>query len=180
MADDKTTPEGRTAQQRGSTQPPVGAPQAGASAAPDRQGAGAAEQGSAGQSQTSGGEQGGERKVRSGKDRDRGLRTGTLTGGTSDAMAEEFERLGIDARLDNRLGDQRPKLSPHIKPQQFPGPRVGHFGEHADENREAFLEATGQNVDEGDVIGARSLGQIGRGEAEDLDTAAGSPAPNPQ
>lgn len=109
----------------------------------------------------------------SGADRDRGLRTGSRTGGTTEAMAEELDRIGVDARLDNRVGDQRPVLASYLKPQQFPGPEVGHFGEHADELGDAFSEATA--APDGDVLGSRSLGQLGRGEdTEDADEAAPS------
>lgn len=115
---------------------------------------------------TGSGRRSGGRQELSGADRDKGVRTGSRTGGTTEAMAEEFERLGVDARLDNRVGDQRPRLSPHLKPQQVPGPEVGHFGEHADDNGEAFLEATGLGDQRGEVLGSRSLGQLGRGEAD--------------
>jgi len=146
----------------------------GANARPDRQGAGAAETATATpasqQTRTETGRRGdgggGNRQELSGADRDRGVRTGSRTGGTTEAMAAEFDELGVDARLDNRVGRQRPRLNPLLKPQQVPGPEVGHFGEHADENGDAFLEATGLGNPQGEVLGLRSLGQLGRGEAE--------------
>jgi len=145
----------------------------GANARPDRQGAGAAETATATpasqQTRTETGRGdggGGNRQELSGADRDRGVRTGSRTGGTTEAMAAEFDELGVDARLDNRVGRQRPRLNPLLKPQQVPGPEVGHFGEHADENGDAFLEATGLGNPQGEVLGLRSLGQLGRGEAE--------------
>jgi len=145
----------------------------GANARPDRQGAGAAETATATpasqQTRTETGRRGdggGNRQELSGADRDRGVRTGSRTGGTTEAMAAEFDELGVDARLDNWVGRQRPRLNPLLKPQQVPGPEVGHFGEHADENGDAFLEATGLGNPQGEVLGLRSLGQLGRGEAE--------------
>lgn len=101
----------------------------------------------------------------SGAERDRRIRTGARGGTATDAMGEEYERLGVDVRLDNRVGDQRPVLNPVLKPQQFDGPEVGHFGEHADEAGDEFAEAIGRA--EGDTIGMRSLGPLGRGEDGD-------------
>lgn len=101
----------------------------------------------------------------SGAERDRRIRTGARGGTATEAMGEEYERLGVDVRLDNRVGDQRPVLNPTLKPQQFDGPEVGHFGEHADEVREEFADAVGQVA--GDTVGMRSLGPIGRGEDDD-------------
>lgn len=120
-------------------------------------------------SSSSGGSSGGGRM--SGVDRDRRLRTGQMAGTATETAAQEYEELGVDVRLDNRVGDQRPVLNPVLKPQQVDGPEVGHFGEHADELGEEFAEAIGGP--EGDKIGMRSLGPLGRGE--DVDESADQP-----
>jgi hypothetical protein len=101
----------------------------------------------------------------SGVERDKRLRTGATAGTATENAAAEYEELGVDVRLDNRLGDQRPHLNPVLKPQQIDGPEVGHFGEHADEMREEFQEALGGPA--GDPVGMRSLGPLGRGEDDD-------------
>ena|SRR6478672_4656631 len=125
-------------------------------------------QSSAKKSGDSGGSGGG---PRSGVEQDRRLRTGAHAGTATEAAAAEYEELGVDVRLDNRVGDQRPVLNPVLKPQQFDGPEVGHFGEHADELRDEFKEAI--SGPEGDKVGMRSLGPIGRGE--DVDESADQP-----
>lgn len=100
---------------------------------------------------------------RSAAERDRGVRTGVRTGGTTEAMAAEFDALGVDARLDNRVGDQRPQRSPFLKPQQVDGPEVGHFAEHAEAHAEEYAELTGVDAVQGDAVGMRSEGDLGRG-----------------
>lgn len=79
--------------------------------------------------------------------------------------AAELEALGVDPRLDNRTGDQRPTAPGPLKPQQFAGPEVGHFGEHADDNRAEFEEATRHDV--GEPVGMRSSGALGRGDDDE-------------
>lgn len=79
--------------------------------------------------------------------------------------AAELEALGVDPRLDNRTGDQRPQVAGPLKAQQFDGPEVGHFGEHADEHREEFAEATGGPTP--DPLGMRAVGRHGRGEDDE-------------
>lgn len=107
------------------------------------------------------------------EDRDRAQRLGTGTGGTTDEMAAELDSLGVDARLDNRVGRHRPTVSPHLKPQQYPGPEVGHFAEHDAANREEFLAVTGQSEEvAGSPLGMRATGQLGRGEHADRDESA--------
>jgi len=93
---------------------------------------------------------------RSAAERDRGVRT-------TEAMAAEFDALGVDARLDNRVGDQRPQRSPFLKPQQVDGPEVGHFAEHAEAHAEEYAELTGVDAEQGDAVGMRSEGDLGRG-----------------
>lgn len=107
------------------------------------------------------------RKRRSGVDRDRGLRTGSRNGGTTEEMAGELDALGVDVRLDNRTGNQRPVLPPYLKPQQVPGPEVGHFGEHDDEFASEFEDTvTGPP---GEPVGMRSTGAHGRGGEDAVD-----------
>jgi hypothetical protein len=98
-----------------------------------------------------------------GADLDRARSSGLRTGGTSEAAAEEYARLGVNPALDNRTGDQRPQrrgLEP--KPQQFDGPEVGHFEEHAEEHGGEFRELFGGG--DVDPVGMRSEGPHGRGD----------------
>lgn len=96
----------------------------------------------------------------SGAERDRKIRLR----GVTEAAGQELDALGVDPRLDNRTGDQRPTANPVPKAQQFDGPEVGHFGEHADGVRAEFEEAVSGPT--GEPLGMRSLGQHGRGEDE--------------
>lgn len=70
---------------------------------------------------------------------------------------------GIDARLDNRTGAQRPPLEQWpAKPQQIDGPDVAHQDEHT---RATFGKAQ-ENL--GPRKGAFSIGSHGLGNDEDL------------
>jgi hypothetical protein len=106
---------------------------------------------------------GGKQPLR-GAELDKQRRLGTTTGGTTTAAQEEYERLGVNPRLDNRLGDQRPPLEEYpAKPQQVPGPEVGHFAEHAEEFEELNSKFTGgKDVDR--LGGLRTEGRHGLGE----------------
>ena len=105
----------------------------------------------------------------SGRDLDIARNTGVRTGGTTQAAADEYAALGVNPRLDNRLGRGRPLAEGFApKPQQFPGPEVGHFEEHAEENREAFEAAFGSGNLE--PRGMQSLGPHGRGEDDEFAT----------
>lgn len=98
-----------------------------------------------------------------GADLDRARSSGVRTGGTSEAQAEEYAALGVNPALDNRTGDQRPQASGLApKPQQYPGPEVGHFEEHAEQYGDQFREAFG--VGEVDSLGMHSGGPHGRGD----------------
>lgn len=83
--------------------------------------------------------------------------------GTTSAQAEELAKLGVNPRLDNRTGDQRPIADEWpAKPQQIPGPEVGHFAEHAsklrDKHPEWFADAAAEPP-----AGMRSEGPHGLG-----------------
>lgn len=96
----------------------------------------------------------------SGADRDRRR----MLQGLPDEVADEYAALGVNPALDNRMGDQRPRtgaLAP--KPQQVPGPEVGHFGAHDDEVGDDFREQFGAAA-QGDAVGMRAEGPHGRGE----------------
>lgn len=85
--------------------------------------------------------------------------TQNLTG----AMRDAYREAGVHPALDNRMGDQRPSVHGQApKPQQVPGPELGHFAEHEAEVGPAYREAFG--LDEGDAVGAKSLGPHGRGD----------------
>ena len=125
---------------------------------------------------------GGGEGERTGAAHDEAVRTGSLTGGTTEAMADELKTRGVDHRLDNRTGRHAPRLPQFLKPQQVPGPEIGRFSEHDAENREAFLAATGAS-ELPDPMGSRSLGQHGRSEgpAEGSDRVEYLPVePNPK
>lgn len=102
---------------------------------------------------------------KSAADDDTARSTGALTGGSTEAQQKEYEDLGVNALLDNRTGNQRPVLSPILKPQQIDGPEVGHFKEHA-EKFGAAAEKALATVD-GEVLGSQSKGPWGRGELDD-------------
>lgn len=99
---------------------------------------------------------------RSAADIDSDRSTGVSTGGTTTAQQAEFKKLGVNPALDNRTGDQRPVLSPRLKPQQVPGPEVGHFAEHHEEYGDLAAEARG--TVEGEVMGMKATGPLGRNE----------------
>jgi hypothetical protein len=69
---------------------------------------------------------------------------------------DELADLGIDARLDNRTGDQRPTVPTKPKPQQIDGPEVGHEREHAEQNPPVEDEL-------GEPLGTKSEGPHGLG-----------------
>jgi hypothetical protein len=96
----------------------------------------------------------------SGADLDRKRRFATVT----EQAAAELDALEVDPRLDNRTGDQRPPAPGPLKPQQFDGPEVGHFAEHAEQVGDEFAELTGTV---GDVRGMRSPGRLGRGDPDE-------------
>lgn len=99
-----------------------------------------------------------------GAELDKQRRLGATTGGTTTAAQEEYERLGVNPRLDNRLGDQRPPLEEYpAKPQQVPGPEVGHFAEHAEEFAELNSKFTGEK-DVERLGGLRTEGRHGLGD----------------
>lgn len=102
----------------------------------------------------------------SGRELDIARNTGLRTGGTTQAAADQYAALGVNPRLDNRLGRQRPQGAAFApKPQQFPGPEVGHFEEHNEAMGEQFREMF---VDEADPRGMNSPGPHGRGETDEL------------
>lgn len=103
------------------------------------------------------GNKGGGQRQESGADLDRRR---TMVGVT-ETGAEEYAALGVNPRLDNRLGDQRPILPRTPKPQQIDGPEVGHFAEHAEQFAGEFEEAV-RKID-GEPIGSKSEGPHGRG-----------------
>jgi hypothetical protein len=72
--------------------------------------------------------------------------------GVTEAMKKELDDLGVDPRLDNRVGDQRPpEVTWPAKPQQInPG----------DEAPEEFGKPTGKS------LGSESKGVHGLGEKE--------------
>lgn len=70
---------------------------------------------------------------------------------------------GIDARLDNRSGAQRPPLEEWpAKPQQVDGPDVAHQVEHTRATLKEFEESTGP------VKGQYSIGSHGLSKDESL------------
>jgi hypothetical protein len=75
---------------------------------------------------------------------------------TTQALAVDAADPGIDPRLDNRTGDQRPKLEEFpAKPQQIDGPELG-------EEKAAAARAERQDV--GQRKGAKSPGPHGLGD----------------
>jgi hypothetical protein len=81
------------------------------------------------------------------------LRTGALTVDADDPQ--------IDPRLDNRTGDQRPKLEDFpAKPQQIDGPEVGEERVRPAKRRRAVQ-------DRGPAKGAKSPGPHGLGDTAD-------------
>jgi hypothetical protein len=98
-----------------------------------------------------------------GADLDQARSSGLRGGGVTEAAAEEYKELGVNARLDNRTGNQRPTLPPYLKPQQIDGPEVGHFEEHAEKVR-ALAEERLATV-QGEPLGMKAEGPYGRGPA---------------
>jgi hypothetical protein len=72
------------------------------------------------------------------------------------AQETEFDRLGIDPQLDNRVGHQRPHLDERVKPQQIHG---GLPGDETDFEDPPSKDA----VKGGEPLGMRSEGPHGRG-----------------
>ncbi len=92
-------------------------------------------------------------------------RMGPATGGVTEDMADELAALGVNPQLDNRTGRDRPTTAEaKAKPQQFPGPEVGHFAEHAEKYGPALAEAFGSA--EGDPVGMHAGGPHGRGDRD--------------
>ncbi|MBX9425432.1 hypothetical protein [Streptomyces lateritius] len=77
------------------------------------------------------------------------------------ALAVDADNPKIDPRLDNRTGDQRPKLEGFpAKPQQIDGPEIGEEPvRHAKRGRSA--------ADHGTRKGAKSPGPHGLGDTAD-------------
>lgn len=100
---------------------------------------------------------------RSAADLDADRNLGRTTGGTTEAQQDEYAKLGVNPRLDNRTGDQRPILADKIKPQQVDGPEVGHFAEHAERFADEYKNVLLPNAVEGEVYGMKSEGPHGRG-----------------
>lgn len=96
-----------------------------------------------------------------GADLDRQRALGVSTGGTTEAQQDEYGTLGVNPALDNRTGDQRPYVAEYpAKPQQIPGPEVGHFAEHAEKHR-ALADKFARKDD---ALGMRSPGRHGLGD----------------
>ncbi|MFF5795798.1 hypothetical protein [Streptomyces albogriseolus] len=78
---------------------------------------------------------------------------------STQALAVDAENPGIDPRLDNRTGDQRPKLEEFpAKPQQIDGPELG---------QERAVAARAEREDVGQRKGAKSPGPHGLGDTAD-------------
>ncbi len=103
----------------------------------------------------------------SGRELDIARNTGVRTGGSTAAAADEYAALGVNPRLDNRLGRQRPQAAGFApKPQQFPGPEVGHFEEHKEAMGAEFDELFGRATD--DPRGMHAPGPHGRGDDDEF------------
>ncbi|MDQ0842405.1 hypothetical protein [Streptomyces sp. V1I6] len=77
------------------------------------------------------------------------------------ALAVDADDPKIDPRLDNRTGDQRPKLEDFpAKPQQIDGPEVGEEQVRPAKRRRAVQ-------DRGPAKGAKSPGPHGLGDTAD-------------
>jgi uncharacterized protein (DUF3084 family) len=77
----------------------------------------------------------------------------------TEALAVDAADPGIDPRLDNRTGDQRPKLEEFpAKPQQIDGPELG---------QEKAAAARAEREDVGQRKGAKSPGPHGLGDTAD-------------
>lgn len=101
----------------------------------------------------------------SGAGLDRARTSGARSGGVGERQQEEYASAGINPALDNRTGDQRPtKRGFAAKPQQYPGPEVGHFAEHADGLRGEFEEAFGGGDEPAER--AHTGGPHGRGDRD--------------
>ncbi|MEU0667184.1 hypothetical protein ABZ508_02595 [Streptomyces lavendulocolor] len=83
---------------------------------------------------------------------------------STEELAVDPQDPPIDPRLDNRTGDQRPKLEDFpAKPQQIDGPEIGEEREHA--------RRVARRADQGEVggprKGAKSPGPHGLGDTAD-------------
>ncbi|MEV8548320.1 hypothetical protein AB0L04_00495 [Streptomyces glaucescens] len=77
----------------------------------------------------------------------------------TEKLAVDADAPGIDPRLDNRRGDQRPKLEEFpAKPQQIDGPELG---------QERAVAARAEREDVGPRKGAKSPGPHGLGDTAD-------------
>ncbi|MFI9344929.1 hypothetical protein ACIG0D_27240 [Streptomyces sp. NPDC052773] len=77
----------------------------------------------------------------------------------TEKLAVDADDPGIDPRLDNRRGDQRPKLESFpAKPQQIDGPELG---------QEKTVAARAEREDVGPRKGAKSPGPHGLGDTAD-------------
>ncbi|MCX4622787.1 hypothetical protein ACF09G_13140 [Streptomyces albogriseolus] len=80
---------------------------------------------------------------------------------TTERLAVDANEPGIDPRLDNRTGDQRPKLEEFpAKPQQIDGPELG-------QERAVAARAEREREDVGRRKGAKSPGPHGLGDTAD-------------
>lgn len=158
MADekDKATPKGAATDSapRASTRTAPADETSGSAKAKAADAQGSGDGGDGGGAKSQGG---GQRQPLKGAELDRAR----LAVGVTDNAADEYAKLGINPKLDNRLGDQRPFDTGQVKPQQIDGPEVGHYAEHAEQFRAEFEEAIAPP--QGDPIGARSEGPHGRG-----------------
>lgn len=82
--------------------------------------------------------------------------------GMPKAAADEARELGVDARLDNRMGTDRPRLvkDPAV-PQQVDGPDLMHQEEHAQ-----AVAAIARSQGVGDRVGMFSPGDHSLGDVE--------------
>lgn len=76
---------------------------------------------------------------------------------SNDPVRDELAAEGIDPRLDNRTGNDRPMRSDEVLPQHIDGPEVGHEREHA----EKFPPK--DNDPKGEPLGTKSEGPHGKG-----------------
>ncbi|MFD5294780.1 hypothetical protein ACFWJU_06190 [Streptomyces mutabilis] len=86
-------------------------------------------------------------------------RASDQAGPSTEKLAVDADAPGIDPRLDNRTGDQRPKLEDFpAKPQQIDGPELG---------QERKVAARAKDEDGGPRKGAKSPGPHGLGDTAD-------------
>ena len=103
-------------------------------------------------------------------DADKSRTSGARTASNTEAQQEEYAASGQNPALDNRTGNQRPGKSGWApKPQQFPGPEVGHFAEHAEKYGAEFAKEFGGGDDDAEV--GSTYGPHGRGDEGDTSSA---------